>query len=84
MARKDISDEMIIRGILAWNEEYKKPFNMFRPPFDEYLERITGQPNKVCFAALYRANSRGVIDYGTSIRFPFLAQGAKIQKEEMK
>lgn len=61
MARKDITDEQCVRAALAAHGE--------RSPMatDEILAEMTGQPLKVCEAALERALNRGYIDCGVRI-----------------
>jgi len=63
MSRKDISNEQVVK---ACNEfHYTNDCKLF---VDEILMRDTGQPLKVCEAALERAEKQGLIEYGVSIR----------------
>jgi hypothetical protein len=68
MARKDISDlqvlrayekSLALRGLSDWRE-HKWPY--------EILAEETGEHWKVCYRACERADSRGLINYGTSLR----------------
>jgi hypothetical protein len=70
MARKDISDEMIVCALYL----YKQTRWQGRPRFPEALAGITFQPEKVAWAALDRAMGRGLIEFGTSMNFPFLTR----------
>jgi hypothetical protein len=51
----------------------------------EILHRITGQPGKVCYRAMERAEMRGYIDYGVSLRTGWLTdKGLMLIKEECR
>lgn len=64
MARKDISDYEIVQESAKLLPDYGNMVTVL-------MER-TGQPEKVCMAALLRAEDRGLIECGVSIRFPWL------------
>lgn len=75
MAVKDISDELVCKAI---NTAQK---NRTRWPY-EYLQSWTGQPEKVCYRALERAEERGLIEYGVSLRTGWLTEkGEQLLKE---
>ena len=63
MATKDITD---IQVILAFIES-RKPNIIGKYPYDFLMEE-TGQPFKVCYRAMERAEGRGYIDCGVSLR----------------
>lgn len=64
MARKHISDIQVV--ICCWYFHAHRFSYCSRP--DELLEDITGEPYKVCLAAMERANKRDLIDWGVSLR----------------
>lgn len=65
MARKDISDLQVLRAYRqAWAEPKRQPF--LYP--EQILHAETGEPVKVCLAAMMRASVRDLIDYGVSLR----------------
>lgn len=64
MATKDISDIQVIEACIK-NKEASRVVGESAITF---LMRETGQPEKVCYAAMDRAANRDYIDYGTSVR----------------
>lgn len=96
MATKDISDVQVCRAVDAYNRAIKAlppPASGFfglsacgpLPPFPyEALAASTGQPEKVCYRAMERAERRGLIEYGTALRTGWLtAEGrALLDKED--
>lgn len=75
MSRKDVTDEMIWRAAAQYRDASQVFLNRAgRGPaepllmVDELLMQWTGQPRKVVERAMERAASRGVIDYGVSLR----------------
>lgn len=66
MSRKDISDLQVVQA-------YVEAIKLKVWPY-EILEKVTGQPMKVCYAAMERAYERDLIDYGVSLRAGFLTQ----------
>jgi hypothetical protein len=62
MSRKDVTDAMVVRACADYQAARATPFAL------ELLVQRTGQPEKVCFAALERAYSRGLIECGVSLR----------------
>lgn len=65
MATKDISDAQVCR---AYAEAKSIP-GVFA---ETILMRMTGQPEKVCYRAMERAERRGLIEYGVSLRSGWL------------
>lgn len=63
MAMKDISDRQIVEACV----EYIADGTPSRHVITILMEK-TGQPEKVCYMAAERASSRGLINYGISIR----------------
>jgi hypothetical protein len=63
MSRKDITDEQVI---MACDEFQSRRYEgLF---VTDILMRDTGQPEKVCIAAMERAEKRGLIECGVSLR----------------
>ena len=62
MARKDISDKQVVECAFDYRKRSDHKF------IDELLQELTGHPQKVCYAAMQRCESRGYIDYGVSLR----------------
>lgn len=67
MATKDISDEQVCRAY----SEYQR--NLSRYPY-QLLSAWTGEPEKVCYRAMERADRRGLIEYGVSLRTGWLTE----------
>ena len=68
MKRSEISDELVIS--CCW--ESKKP--MYGMNSLEMLMNVSGYPEKVCFAAMERAESRGYIESGISLRTAWVTE----------
>lgn len=77
MAMKDISDTQVCRAV----QEYQDRIDgrsagggeaVFFPY--ETLAADTGQPEKVCYRALERAEQRGLIECGVSLRTGWLTE----------
>lgn len=74
MATKHITDKQVCEAYAEaarqrgknWDRPYEMPY--------EILERITGQPFKVCYRAMERAEERGFIEYGVSLRTGWLTE----------
>lgn len=72
MSVKDISDKQVCEAYAEaerqrgpdWNRHYDFPYVI--------LQRMTGQPEKVCYRAMERASDRGYIEYGVSLRTGWL------------
>jgi hypothetical protein len=71
MARKDLPD-LLILTLLEDYQEYKYMFSDYTGGFYDYIEEVTGECSKVVFAALDRAVNHRVIDYGVSLRNPWM------------
>lgn len=67
MSRKNVSDLLVCKAYAIG-----KPFDD-KWPYD-LLEEWTGEPVKVCYRAMERANDRGYIEYGTSLRSGWLTE----------
>lgn len=75
MATKDISDAQVCRAYA----EAKTIRGVFA---ETILVRMTGQPEKVCFRAMERAEGRGLIEYGVSLRAGWLTDaGLQLLKD---
>lgn len=73
MATKDITDRQVCEAyqqcVMARN-----PGNLsVEWPYD-VLRRTTGQPFKVCYRAMERADQRGLVEYGVSLRSGWLTE----------
>lgn len=97
MATKDITDAQVCRAVQAYNDAIRAlpplptgPFGAFgmspilyAPPFPyETLAAETGQPEKVCYRAMQRAERRGLVEYGTSLRTGWLTPAGKTLLED--
>jgi hypothetical protein len=71
MAMKDITDLQVVRAVQQWQDNRNGPW-----PY-ETLARETGQPEKVCFRAMERADRRGYLEYGVSLRTAWLTDKGK-------
>lgn len=61
MKRSDITDEQVV-------EACRLALAPFGPRSLDRLIEMTGAPAQVAYAAMERANDRGLIDYGVSLR----------------
>lgn len=96
MATKDVSDLQVCRAVQAYQDAMKPLFETTRgvlfgvapvadsPPFPyEALALETGQPEKVCYRAMERADRRGLIECGVSLRTGWLTKaGAELLARE--
>jgi len=75
MARKDITDKQVCEAYVQSKEPPRKwPYQI--------LAEMTGQVEKVCFLAMERAEHRGYIDCGVSLRSGWLtAKGLELLLE---
>lgn len=71
MATKDISDKQVLLAVL------KSRLTDFTPWPYEILAAETGECEKVCFRAMERADRRGLLDYGVSLRTAWLTDKGK-------
>ena len=65
MSRKKISDLQVVQAV-ARSKDWGGQFA------DGYLRDLTGEHPKVCMAAMERAERRGLIEYGVSLRSGWL------------
>lgn len=87
MATKDISDAQVLLAYVEYRQkldlEPPKRFYGMTAPTEEtewpytILQRMTGQPFKVCYRAMERAENRRLIDCGVSLRTGFLTAEGK-------
>lgn len=70
MASKDISDLVVCQEAAEWMAD--RTYNLI-----ERLQASTGEHVKVCYAAAERACDRGLLEYGVSIRVPWLTDKGK-------
>ena len=66
MSRKDISDFDVVAAYAKRKSAIDEGW-----PY-EILSKVTGQPEKVCYAACVRAYEHGLIDFGVSLRSGWL------------
>ena len=72
MSMKHITDAQVCRAVQAFRDrDLELPW-----PY-EALAAETGQPEKVCFRAMERADRRGLLDYGVSLRTAWLTEAGK-------
>jgi len=77
MATKDITDKEVCLAYKVaelqrgedWENDYEFPYII--------LQRMTGQPFKVCYRAMERAADRDYIEYGVSLRTGWLTGKGK-------
>jgi hypothetical protein len=67
MAVKNITDWQVVDAI----KRSKDPLEQ-RP--NQILARETGESEKVCFRAMERAERRGLVEYGVSLRSGWLTE----------
>lgn len=67
MSVKDISDELVCKAI----HQFKKTGDLW--PY-VLLQKWTGQPEKVCYRAMERAQRHGLIEVGVSLRCGWLSE----------
>lgn len=90
MATKDVTDLQVCRAVQAYQDAMKphfaatprifgvQPPTYDLPPFPyQALAIETGQPEKVCYRAMERADKRGLIEVGTSLRTGWLSAKGK-------
>lgn len=70
MATKDITDRQVCEAFAAF-ADHGLPFA------DERLMAATGQCDKVCYRAMERADGRGLVEYGVSLRSGWLTDKGK-------
>jgi len=79
MATKDITDRQVCEAVRDYHLQIKEagePYGKLiglKWPY-ELLAQRTGEPEKVCYRAMERAEERGLIDYGVSLRTGWLSE----------
>lgn len=76
MARKDISDLQVLQAYVdakALRAERNRA-GLGGPWPEELLEQRTGQCPKVCWAAMERADARGLLEWGMNLRGGWLTE----------
>ena len=72
MKTSDITDKMVCEAVAEYQSDpYNKPF-----PY-EIIAQKTGCVEKVAYCAMERADDRGYIDYGVSLRTGWLTEKGK-------
>lgn len=67
MATKHISDKQVVEAVAIYNRDRGLwPY--------ELLANSTSECEKVCFRAMERAASRGLLEYGVSLRTAWLTE----------
>jgi hypothetical protein len=80
VATKDISDKQVCEAYVEYHEKLKGRTSFIEGEFEwpyNILQRVTGQPEKVCYRAMERASDRGYIEYGVSLRTGWLTDKGK-------
>lgn len=89
MSVKDIPDKLVCKAIHICHEANTKAFEAapgriwgMGPPDKtpwpyELLAQWTGQPEKVCYRAMERAEENGLLEYGVSLRTAWLTDKGK-------
>ena len=72
MATKDITDAQVCAAVAD-----ARLGSIPLLPAYELLAARTGQPAKVCWRAPERADRRGLVEYGVSLRYPWLTPAGK-------
>lgn len=82
MAMKHISDRAVCIAVDCYQIAMRHPHAPHVPYPYEILSVILEQPEKVCYRAMERAERRGYIEYGVSLRTGWLTQkGRDLIKE---
>lgn len=71
MATKNITDRQVCEAVEASHNNHFKEWSY------DLLHKMTGEPEKVCYRALERAASRGLVEYGISLRTGWLTKRGK-------
>lgn len=80
MARKDISDLQVLQAYVEAQGARERHLSPTGGPIvwpEDVLQRVTGQPLKVCCAAMERAYDRGLIECGVSIRSGWITDAGR-------
>ena len=74
MAMKDITDKQVCEAYLeAERQRGPNLEHSYEFPY-EILQRRTGQPFKVCYRAMERADRKELVEYGVSLRTGWLTE----------
>lgn len=75
MSRKDVTDVMVCHAVA----EYQAAIRAGRHALYPYqaLAAQTGQPEKVCWRAIERADQRGLLEWGVSLRTAWLTEAGQ-------
>jgi len=76
MSRKNIMDKQVCEAVRDYQADYAKHGAVTSWPY-ELLSARTGECEKVCCAAMERAESRGYLEYGVSLRTAWLTDKGK-------
>lgn len=71
MSTKDISDKQVVQVVYQLREDARQ--GKHEGDALTRLMELTNQPQKVCIRAMQRAELRGFIHYGVSIRTAWLS-----------
>ena len=78
-----LRNDIYLHAILHFVEKGVLPKPASSPPWPyETLAARTGQPEKVCYRAMERAERRGLIEYGVSLRTGWLTEAGKALLED--
>lgn len=76
MATKDITDKQVCEAYAEMEKQRDEVAIDYEYPY-VILQRWTGQPEKVCYRAMERADEHGYIEYGVSLRTGWLTDKGK-------
>lgn len=71
MATKHISDKQVVEAVAIYNRNRNRDRGLW--PY-ELLANSTSECEKVCLRAMERAASRGLLEYGVSLRTAWLTE----------
>jgi len=74
MATKDVSDKQVVEAFAEYARAQRWPYDI--------LQERTGQCFKVCWRAMERANRRGLVECGVSLRTGWLTAAGTALLEE--
>jgi len=81
MSRKNIPDWLVCAAYVEAQKRHKATNNIVFAL--DILMQWTGEPEKVCYVAMERADDRGYIDYGVSLRAGWVTdEGAELLEQE--
>jgi hypothetical protein len=82
MATKDISDIQVLAAYQEMNAE--RGSTSLIEHADVILQRMTGEPEKVCFCAMERAFSRGLVEYDMWLRGGWITEKGRAMLQEQE